>query len=246
MTHLFLDCRFGIGGDMFLAAATGLGLDLAPLQNALNQAGLAVTLDAPQVRVNGLAGRRLQIGGTDKKQPLRHLPDILTIIDRLPLPETVRQKTTAAFHRLAQTEAQVHATTPDQIHFHEVGAVDTIVDVTGAFYALHTLDITQVACSPLPWFNGTATCEHGTLPLPAPATLHLLQGKPVFPTDFNLEIITPTGALIVDQITTTYTTGPQGTILNSATAFGTHPLPKTGGLRLITYTPTQPEPRQGS
>lgn len=237
MTHLFLDCRLGIGGDMFLAAAAGLGLDLAPLQKSLNQAGLEVTLDAPQTRVHGLAGRRLEIDGPSTKQPLRHLPDILAIIDKLPLPAPVRHKSAAAFKRLAEVEAKMHAVDPSQVHFHEVGAVDTIIDVVGAFHALDTLEITHVACSPLPWFNGTVTCQHGTLPLPAPATLELMRGKPVFPTDLEIEIITPTGALIVDQITTTFTTGPTGTITNTATAFGTHNLPTPGGLRLITYTP---------
>ncbi len=239
MPHLFLDCRSGIGGDMFLAAMAGLGLDLDPLADALTRAGAPVRLAAPEVRVHGLAGRRLEISTPNDPPPLRHLPDILAIIQRLDLPEPVREKAAAAFQRLAATEARMHAVPVEQIHFHEVGAVDTLVDVCGALYGLHALDVSRVVCSPLPWFSGTVRCAHGELPLPAPATLDLLQNKPVYPTTVTKEIITPTGALIIDQITDAFSTGPHGTILHSATSYGTHDLPTTTGLRLILFDPAQ-------
>jgi len=237
MPHLFMDCRFGIGGDMFLAALAGLGLDLEPLAWALGNAGVEVELAAPVVRVRGLAGRRLNIGGAGGAQPLRHLDDILAIVERLALPEIVRTKSAAAFRTLAEVEARMHGIGLQDVHFHEVGAVDTLVDVCGAFWGLDDLGVSHVVCSPLPWFSGTVDCAHGRLPLPAPAALELLKGKPVFPTDFEMEIITPTGALLVDQLVDAFAKGPQGTILDTATSYGTHDLPESGGLRLVLFKP---------
>lgn len=237
MPNLFMDCRFGIAGDMFLAALAGLGLDLAPLEQALGQAGIKVRLGAPEVRVNGLAGRRLNIE-IDKAsdQPLRHLPEILKIIEAMPLSKAVKQAGAKAFTRLGQTEASVHGVDLSDIHFHEVGAVDTVVDVMGALWGVETLGFEHVICSPLPWFTGSVACAHGTLSLPAPATLELMKEKPVFPTDFTLEIVTPTGALIADQVAHAYGPGFEGVVRDTATAFGSHDLgDNTGGLRLVSY-----------
>lgn len=242
MPHLFMDCRFGIGGDMFLAALAGLGLDLAPFERALGEVGLDLTLAAPEVRVHGMAGRRLVIGGAGGEQPLRHLPDILDIIARLDVADTVRARSVVAFQRLAEVEARMHGIPVDEVHFHEVGAVDTVVDVCGAFWGLDSLDVEKVVCSPLPWFSGTVECAHGTLPLPAPAALELMTGKPVFPTDFEKEIVTPTGALIVDQVADEFAKGPHGTVLGTGVSYGTHDLGgRTGGLRLVLFEPGELE-----
>lgn len=239
MKTLFLDCSFGIAGDMFLAASCGLGLDLAPLQDAFSTAGLELTLDAPEVRIGGLAGRQLAIESSSS-QPLRHLPDILKIIEALPLSDDVRAKASVAFTRLGEAEAAVHGMPLDHVHFHEVGAVDTLIDVVGAFYAVEQLGVSQVQCSPLPWFRGRVHCAHGILPLPAPAALELMKGKPVFPSDFELEIITPTGALIVDQLTDSFATGPTGVVVASGVGYGTTDLgDKNRGLRALLIEPWQ-------
>jgi hypothetical protein len=232
---LFVDCPSGLGGDMFLAALCDLGLELKPLQQAFCEAGVQVSVEAPLYTRRGLVGRQLAIGHS-YDQPLRLLPDILRIIDALQVSEEVKTKSSAAFERLAQVEAAVHGTTVDKVHFHEVGAVDTLVDVVGAFYGLDALGIDEVLCGTLPWFRGRVHCAHGILPLPAPATLKLLEGKPVTATNIEMEIITPTGALILDQVVDAFSTGPCGTIIRSGLAWGTHdPGPESFGLRLVLF-----------
>lgn len=233
MPGLFIDCRLGMGGDMFLAAMADLGVDLQPLADALGGAGVQVSLGAPKVRVGGFAGRRLDIGAPGA-HPLRHLPDIVRIVDALTLPESVRARSLAAFNRLAQVEAAAHGIELERVHFHEVGAVDTLVDVVGAFYALDVLGVGRAVCSALPWFGGFVDCEHGRLPLPAPATLALMEGKPVYATDYEQELLTPTGALIIDQVADAFGTGPDGVVLAAGRSFGTHDLGEGNcGLRLV-------------
>ncbi|WP_461211451.1 nickel pincer cofactor biosynthesis protein LarC [Desulfocurvus sp. DL9XJH121] len=237
MAELFVDCRQGMGGDMFLAALADLGLDLAPLAAALERAGVPVELDAPVVRVNGFGGRRLDVGAA-ASQPLRHLSDILAIIGSLDLNPAVRERSARAFQRLGQVEAEAHGIPLEKVHFHEVGAVDTLVDVVGAFYGLDALGVTWVVCSPLPWFTGFVDCAHGRLPLPAPATLRLMEGKPVFSTHYEVELLTPTGALVLDQVADEFGAGPSGTIKATGRSFGNHDLgSETFGLRLVLVEP---------
>lgn len=233
MPELFMDCGFGIAGDMFLAASASLGVDIAPVGAALRTLGVNVRVRAEETRATGLVGMRLVVEG-DTAQPLRHLPEIIAIISFMPLSETVRERASQAFLKLAKVEAAVHGISVDQVHFHEVGAVDTLVDVVGAFYALEALGVTRVVSSPLPWFTGRVQCAHGTLGLPAPATLELLRGKPVYPTAFRQEIITPTGALILDSVTDHFASGPEGVVTATGTGYGTHDLgPGNVGLRLM-------------
>ena len=172
-------------------------------------------------------------------QPLRRLPDILELLDGLTLPSEVTRRVRRAFARLAEVEAKVHGVDPSDIHFHEVGAVDTVVDVVGAFWGLHKLGITTVHAGPLPWFRGQVRCAHGLLPLPAPAVVELLHGKPVFSTDHTMELITPTGALLVDQLVDEFRPGPQGTLLRCGIGLGTMELAdQPNALRCLLYSPS--------
>jgi uncharacterized protein (TIGR00299 family) protein len=230
MPELHLDCPAGIAGDMFLAAMAGLGVDFAPLAAAFGRAGVEVAIVAREVRDKGVAGRRMEIGA-DLGQPLRHLRDLTDIVGRLPLSEDVRGRSAAALVRLAEAEAAVHGCGREEVHFHEVGAVDTLVDVVGAFFALEALGVTRVTCGRLPWFTGTVRCSHGLMPLPAPATAVLLQGKPVYPTRFEREIITPTGALLLDRLVDEFTPGPAGTLLACGLGLGNMELEVVNGLR---------------
>ncbi len=245
MKALYMDCAFGLGGDMFLAALADLEAALSPraaapsggfaacLERALQGAGLEVSLSCPVARRNGLAGRRLALDFA-LDQPLRRLPDILAVLERLDAPGSVRQRAARAFERLAGVEAKVHGMAVADVHFHEVGAVDTVVDVTGAFVGLAALGVERVTAGPLPWFTGCVDCAHGRLPLPAPATLELMRGKPVTATDMRMEILTPTGALIVDQVVDVFAPGPEGTVLASGTGWGDlDPGPDYAGLRAV-------------
>jgi uncharacterized protein (DUF111 family) len=216
---LFLDPRGGIAGDMLLAALAGLGADLARFQALLRAAGLDVALSLEQRSRAGIAGVGLRIDAPGA-QPLRHLADLLALTDALSLPPRAAGRSRAAFRRLAEVEAAVHGVGIEEVHFHEVGAVDTLVDVAGAFWALDELRVGEVVCASLPWFSGTVACAHGLLPLPAPAVLRLLEGKPVYATGIEEEIVTPTGALLVDQVATRFAPGPDGIVLAQVTAFG--------------------------
>lgn len=232
MPELHLDCPAGIAGDMFLAAVADLGVDFSQLQAGFARAGVHVEITARDVTDKGISGKRLEVAASDA-QPLRHLADLTEIVRALPFSERVRSRSEDAFGRLAEVEAGVHGCALEHVHFHEVGAVDTLVDVVGAFWALETLGVTRVTCSSLPWFSGTVQCAHGLLPLPAPATLALLQGKPVYPTQFEGELITPTGALLLDRMVDEFTLGPSGRIGRCGLGLGNMELPTVNGLRVL-------------
>lgn len=231
MRIVHLDCPVGLGGDMFLAALAGLGLELGPLAEALGEDVARDVSLRSEVR-EGMAGVQLFL---DLPQgAFRHLGDILGLLDAMSIPETVRSRAARALTRLAEVEAAVHGMALEKVHFHEIGAADTIVDVVGAFWALERLDVERVTCSSLPWFGskgGSVDCAHGKLPLPAPATVKLLHGKPVYPTDFEKELITPTGALLLDQCVDAYASGPLGRMLGSSLAYGATDFGAGAGLR---------------
>lgn len=220
---------------MFLAAAADLGADLRRVQDVLGRIGITVAIHPQQEIRSGLAGIRLHIEDTSPEPPpLRTLSVILPLLKSLDVSDRVKERSKKAFVRLAQVEAEVHGVTLEDVHFHEVGAVDTLVDIVGAFLCLEQLEVRQTTCGPLPWFRGQVHCAHGTLPLPAPATLRLLEGKPVYPTEFTEELITPTGAVLLDQIVDEYAAGPEGRILKTGVGYGTK---KIGtGLRLTLYS----------
>jgi uncharacterized protein (TIGR00299 family) protein len=217
---LHLDCSSGLGGDMLLAGLVDLGLDLRELETALQGAGLEITLSCRTATRLGVSGTILEVR-PKAKQHLRRLEDIQAILQALRLSELVKKRSAAAFERLAQVEAQAHGASVQEIHFHEIGAADTIVDIVGAFWGLEALDVWQITASALPWFSGRVVCEHGILPLPVPAVVELLKNKPVYPTAHQIELITPTGALLLDQIVTQFQHGPQGVLLGCGIGVGT-------------------------
>ncbi|SHJ10747.1 nickel pincer cofactor biosynthesis protein LarC [Halodesulfovibrio aestuarii] len=229
MKALYLDCRFGLGGDMFLAAMHELGVDLSRLQRIFIEAGIYVSIEPLSTMRQSIIGTSLSVKWPEG-QPLRHLPEIVAIIKKLAISNEVQARSIDAFQRLAETEAAVHGKAVQDIHFHEVGAIDTLVDVVGAFWAVEQLDVTNIVASKLPWFSGTVECEHGILPLPAPAVLELLKGKPVFATECEQELVTPTGALLIDQLVTDFSSGAEGTLLQTGLGYGQRE--SRGGLRI--------------
>jgi len=234
MRGMFIDARRGLAGDMMLAAMAHLGVDLTVLESALREAGLPVKLKVIEERRGGLFGRKLDVR-VQKKQELRKLTDILRLLDKLPLSLDVLVRAQQAFVRLAEAEAAAHGVPVSKVHFHELGAVDTVVDVVGALYGLEALGVGLVLCSALPWFEGSVQSEHGELPLPAPATIRLYEGKPVFPAEAKEELVTPTGALLADQLAKEFTGGPEGRILGTGVGFGARP--EGQGLRLVLFDP---------
>ncbi|MEX2246953.1 MAG: nickel pincer cofactor biosynthesis protein LarC [Dehalococcoidia bacterium] len=208
MTRIaYLDCFSGISGDMLLGALLDAGLDLDALRDELQRLGVAGwSLRAERVSRGGIAATRAHVELAEAPQPHRRLPDILTLLERSSLDATDRARASAIFRRLAAAEARVHGVPADEIDFHEVGALDAIVDITGAVAGLRLLGIDRLTCSPLPAGGGTVRTAHGELPVPAPATLELLAsaGAPIAASsaDRPMELVTPTGAAIVCELTT--------------------------------------------
>ncbi|HZK14151.1 MAG TPA: nickel pincer cofactor biosynthesis protein LarC [Desulfobaccales bacterium] len=193
----FFDCFAGISGDMTLGALIDLGLPLEELQGLLPALGLAeVSLTARRVTKQHLTGIKVEIEA-ETQQPARTYREICALIEAAPLAETVKARSLTMFRLLGEVEARIHGQALETVHFHELGALDTIVDVVGVAHGLEYLGISQVFCSPLPMGWGMIAAGHGRLPNPAPATLELLQGLPVYGTDLPGELVTPTGAVIL-------------------------------------------------
>jgi uncharacterized protein (TIGR00299 family) protein len=188
---------------MLLGAMVDAGLDVAALRDDLATLPLSGwTLTADRVVRSGLAGTQVRVVVDQPLGVERRLSDILAILAESQLSATVKSLAAAVFERLARVEAAVHGVSIDDVHFHEVGAVDSIVDVVGCMVALERLGIDRSYASSLPVGRGLVTTEHGTLPLPAPATLALLAEvhAPIRPADTDFELVTPTGAAILSSV----------------------------------------------
>lgn len=201
MRIAYFDCFSGISGDMTLGALLHAGVDEAAWRTELERLGVTgYTVITEKVLKEGIAAVRVEVclNQSDTGHG-RHLKDIAEILERSGLSETVRQHAMGAFTRLACAEARIHDMTPDTIHFHEVGAVDAIVDIVGACIALEMLGVQKVYTSPLPFNRGWVDCAHGTMPVPAPATLELLAGFLLRPDARTHELVTPTGAALLAE-----------------------------------------------
>jgi len=193
----YLDAFSGLSGDMLLGALLDAGLDLGELEQALASLKLGGYRLATQRRVvSGISAVKFEVE-LFEPQPERRLGEIRGIIEASELTAAVKETAVAAFAALAEAEAKVHRTSPEQVHFHEVGAVDSIIDIVGAAWGLARLEIHQLLVSPLPMGGGFVRSRHGQLPVPAPATVELLAGFPVKLRDGQGEMVTPTGAALV-------------------------------------------------
>jgi uncharacterized protein (TIGR00299 family) protein len=219
MTKLaYFDCFSGISGDMTLGALVDAGCDLALLRSGLQ--GLQIpswTISGEKVWKNGMSATLVRVT-TEGQTKHRSLSAILEIFDKSQLSNSVRKNAAAIFHRLGEAEASVHDVPLEKIHFHEVGAVDAIVDIVGACIGCEALGIQKFVCSPLNVGGGTAQMAHGILPVPAPATAKLLQGQPTYSNGVQRELVTPTGAAIVATLCDTF--GPQPAMKVSAIGYG--------------------------
>jgi pyridinium-3,5-bisthiocarboxylic acid mononucleotide nickel chelatase len=218
MKLAFFDCFSGVSGDMVLGALVDGGVSLGQLSSELRALPISGwTITAEKVWKNGIAATQVKVQAEDK-QIHRSLNTILDMIGKSFLPTSVQQSAAAIFRNLGVAEAAVHAVPLDKVHFHEVGAVDAIVDIVGACLGLSALGIETFACSPLNVGGGTAKMAHGVLPVPAPATARLLLGKPTYSSGVQRELVTPTGAAIVATLCTTFGSQPPMTV--SAIGYG--------------------------
>jgi uncharacterized protein (TIGR00299 family) protein len=191
------ECIGGASGDMILGAFLDAGLALDELRAGLAKLGVkGFQLDAECVNRGGIKATRAVVR-TEEQEAHRSLREIDKILDSGELPERVKERARQAFRKIAEAEAKIHGTTPEEVHFHEVGALDAIVDVVGAMLAVSLMGIERVTVSPFRLGQGTMQIEHGTFPIPAPATLEILSGWPVEFTQVPFELTTPTGAAVL-------------------------------------------------
>lgn len=196
----YLDCHSGISGDMFLGALLDAGLSFESLRGALAALPLSdYQLTHEPFSDKGIRGTRFDVQLPANEQPTRHLADIKQILTASTLSPRVREAALSVFQRLAEAEAQVHGTDIEAVHFHEVGALDAIIDIVGAAWAIDALGLTQIYASPLPLSGGHVRSAHGLLPVPAPATLEILRrvSAPWQPSTVEGEMVTPTGAALL-------------------------------------------------
>ena len=203
MTTLWVDAPTGLAGDMLLAGLLDLGVPISAIEEPLNSLGLAGTyrIDVVEARSGGLRGQRVSVTGLESQPPHRHWADIRQQIVEAPLLTALKDRVLAVFTALAEAESTVHGSSIESVHFHEVGAVDALVDVVGVCAALHQLNPSRICCSPLPAGRGTVRTAHGLLPVPVPAVLELARRHhvPLLQSSHapEGELVTPTGLALM-------------------------------------------------
>ncbi len=222
MNTCFLDCFSGISGDMLLGAFVDLGWKENELLELPGLIGLKDTrVSVRRIRKGGISAVKIDVKPGNNRKTCRHLGQVKDLINRSFLPKEIKGQVIRAFARLARAEAKVHGMGIDEVHFHEVGAADAIIDVTGAFVAKRSLKIDHIVCSPLPLSRGLTECEHGPIPLPAPATLELLKDKKVYFVHMEKELVTPTGALLAAELSDSWAELPHMTVKDTGYGAGT-------------------------
>src|SRR5258706_11358412 len=224
MRICYLDAFSGISGDMLVGALADAGADSAAIADALRSLGAGVSVSFEKVKRCGIAASRFHVRAEEAPKH-RHLSGILKMIDAASLPDRVKQNAAAVFQRLGEAEAAVHQVPIEKVHFHEVGAADSIIDIVGACLALDLLGVDTVVSSPLNLGSGTVKTEHGLLPLPPPATSALVRETPVFARGPAVELTTPTGAAVVTTLAANFGSMPPMRISASGYGAGSHDFP---------------------
>jgi uncharacterized protein (TIGR00299 family) protein len=213
----YLDAFSGISGDMLVGALADAGADRAAVIDALASLETGATLSFERVKRCGIAATKFHVAVAETHAH-RHLAHILKMIDKAAMPERAKQNATAVFQRLGEAEAAVHQVPIERVHFHEVGAADSIADIVGACVGLELLGVTSIVSAPLNVGGGTASTAHGILPVPAPATAALLLGKPIYSEGPAVELTTPTGAALAVTLARAF--GAMPPVKVTATGYG--------------------------
>jgi uncharacterized protein (TIGR00299 family) protein len=222
---VYFDCYSGISGDMILGALVDLGVDLKKIRAGLKSLGLSkgYEIKSRVVQRGLISGTKVDVVLKPvKRSHGRHFSTIKNLIEKSELPDKVKSDSIEIFHRIAKSEAKVHHTSIEKVHFHEVGAVDSIVDIVGGALAMELLNVERVFSSPLNVGEGFVECEHGTLPVPAPATLNLLEGIPCFSSGIQKELTTPTGAGMIGFFADKFQSLPKMKIIKTGYGAGDH------------------------
>lgn len=233
MKIAYFDCIAGASGDMILGALVDAGLPLTALQELLAKLGLPeVEIRSRRVTKSGYGAVKVDVIIRDDVSE-RRLSDIEALIAGSKLPGSIKNQASGIFRQLGEIEAAIHGVTADEIHLHELGGQDTIVDVVGVLAGLDALGVERVYASALPVGRGFTQGAHGVIPLPAPATLEILKGIPVKGTDLEMELVTPTGAILLKSLVESFGPIPAMSITTTGYGAGNRDLPIPNLLRLL-------------
>lgn len=205
------DCFSGISGDMVLGAVIDAGISPDPIRAALDSLGLPIKLEVEKVKRCGFAATKATVEAADQED-YRFLPDVEAILAKGGLTTKQRELAGAIFRKVAVAESVAHGMPLERVHFHEVGALDSIADIVGAAVGLDLLGVEKFTSSPVPTGTGTVKCAHGIMPVPTPGTAELLKGVPLAPSAVKGELTTPTGAAILTAVAAEFTASPAMTI----------------------------------
>jgi|TARA_B110000263_G_scaffold29077_1_gene22105 uncharacterized protein (TIGR00299 family) protein len=223
---IYFDCFSGISGDMILGSLVDLGVDVKLIRKELKKINLkGYKLTSHQVKRNGIMGTKVNVvidPSIQKRNQARSFTDIKKLIVKSSLSENVKTDSIEIFRRIGTVEAKIHGTSLDKIHFHEIGAIDSIVDIVGGAICMSLLNIDIVFSSALNTGEGLINCEHGTIPIPAPATLKLLEGIPCYSSGTKNELTTPTGAAFIGYYGSKFGSLPKMNIMKSGYGAGSH------------------------
>jgi uncharacterized protein (TIGR00299 family) protein len=237
----YLDCSTGVSGDKFLGALVDAGFDLQPVRDALASMGLEHVTVTSERRVSGGLSC-IGVTVSEPGAPVRQWRDIRSLVERAAVPDEVRDAALRALTTLAEAEARYHGVPLDEVHFHEIGAADTIADVLGVALALHEANITSLVASPVAVGSGTVITAHGELPVPAPAASLLLEGLPVVPGTAGGELTTPTGAALLRTFVESYGLVPPMVVRRIGVGGGTRDLGMPNVCQVLIGEPIEEEP----
>jgi hypothetical protein len=233
MKTLYFDLIGGASGDMILGALIDSGLSIDTLKKMLEDLNLTeFTIQAKKVNKNGFSATKVDVQ-VKKQPPERHLDEIKAVIQNSSLPKSIQTRALLIFERIAGTEAAIHNKTIDQVHLHELGGTDTIIDVVGTLLALDHLGISSIYASPVPMGKGFIEGAHGQIPLPSPATIALLKEIPVYGKDIGAELVTPTGAALLAELVDDFGPAPPMILENVGYGAGGRDLPIPNLLRVL-------------
>jgi len=238
MRIAYFDCFSGASGDMILGSLIDAGLSLGQLREEFKKLRIPkVRLKVKKVLKGGISATQVMVEGKDEKRSHRDLKEMLRIIERGDLEADVKKKSKEIFQRIASVEARIHKKPTEEIHFHEIGGLDSVVDIAGAVWGVRQLGIDKLHVSKVNVGAGFVKCEHGILPIPAPATLRLMEGKPIYSSGVERELLTPTGAAILTSLGSEFGQMPSMKVDRIGYGAGRHDLSYPNVLRLIIGTP---------
>lgn len=229
----YWDAFSGISGDMTIAALIDAGVPLEELRAGLDSLATGATFRAEKVKRHGITATHFTVE-FERQHKHRHLPHILNLIEQSQLPARAKASATRVFQKLGEAEAQVHGVPIEKVHFHEVGAVDSICDIAGACLGLELLGIVEIHCSAVNVGSGTVNTEHGVLPVPTPATSLLLKDKPVYASGPVMELTTPTGAALAVTLASSFGPMPPLRIQSIGYGAGTKDIPTQANVLRLT------------